>query len=100
MIPKSITLRLFFSECLVLAAFFALVVLTFDYVVIEGLAKDRLQDFMASLERDVQEAVTSSNEANKFTMPDRFREVLFGDTSSDLHGFIYHDHKKIWQSPS
>ncbi len=100
MIPKSITLRLFFSECLVLGAFFALVVLTFDYVVIEGLAKDRLQDFMASLERDVQEAVTSSNEANKFAMPDRFREVLFGDTSSDLHGFIYHDHKKIWQSPS
>jgi two-component system sensor histidine kinase PhoQ len=100
MLPKSITLRLFFSECLVLAAFFALVVLTFDYVVIEGLAKDRLQDFMTSLERDVQEAVAKSDGATKFTMPDHFREGQFSDTSADLHGFIFHDHKKIWQSPS
>jgi two-component system sensor histidine kinase PhoQ len=100
MLPKSITLRLFLSECLVLAVFFALVVLTFDYVVIEGLAKDRLQDFMESLEWDVQESVAKTDENNKFIMPHFFREGRFGDSAADLHGFIYHDHKKIWQSPS
>ncbi len=100
MLPKSITLRLFFSECLVLIAFFTLVAFTFDYVVIEGLAKDRLQDFMSSLEKDVQEAVAKSDNINKFKMPEYFREGRFGDTGADLYGFIVHDHKEIWRSPS
>ena len=99
MLPKSITLRLFFSECLVLLAFSVLVVLTFDYVVIEGFAKDRLQDFMSSLERDIRIAEIN-NEGNKLTMPYHFKEGRFGDASADLYGFIYHDHKKLWQSPS
>jgi len=100
MFPKSITLRLFLSECLVLIAFFALVVLTFDYVVVEGLAKDRLQDFMMSLEKDTQETVAKSNNANKFKMPEFYREGRFGDANADLYGFIIHDNKEIWYSPS
>jgi two-component system, OmpR family, sensor histidine kinase PhoQ len=98
--PKSITLRLFFSECLVLIAFFALVVLTFDTVVIDGFAKDRLQGFIRYLELDLQEAVVKSDSANKLTMPYHFREGRFGDSSSDLYGFIYHDNKEVWHSPS
>jgi two-component system sensor histidine kinase PhoQ len=97
-LPKSITLRLFLSECLVLIAFFALVVLTFDYVVVEGLAKDRLQDFMMSLEKDTQEAVAQANNTNKFKMPDYFRERRFADTSADLQGFVVRDNKEIWRS--
>ncbi|MFI3189210.1 hypothetical protein BCS42_10810 [Crenothrix sp. D3] len=100
MLPKSITLRLFLSECLVLAAFFALVVLTFDYVVIDGFAKDRLQDFMISLEKDAKEAVAQADNTTKFKMPDYFREGRFGDKDADLYGFIYHNQKEIWQSPS
>ncbi len=99
MLPKSITLRLFLSECLVLIAFFALVILTFDYVVIEGLAKDRLQDFMLSLERDLRVSVIN-NDSDKLTMPYHFKEGRFGDASADLYGFIYRNQKKIWQSPS
>lgn len=98
MFPKSITLRLFLSECLVLIVFFTLVVFTFDYVVIEGLAKDRLQDFMTSLEKDVQEAVAKSDKTTEFKMPDFFREGLFGDKNAGLYGFIVNDHKKIWHS--
>lgn len=99
MLPKSITLRLFFSECLVLVAFFALVVLTFDFVVIEGLAKDRLQGFMASLERDVRVALIN-NDSNKLSMPYYYTEGRFGDAQADLYGYIFRDGKKIWQSPS
>jgi two-component system, OmpR family, sensor histidine kinase PhoQ len=98
--PKSITLRLFFSECLVLIAFFTLVVLTFDTVVIDGFAKDRLQNFIAYLELDLQEAVAKSNHDNKVILPYHFREGRFGDTSSDLYGVIYHDAKELWHSPS
>ena len=98
--PKSITLRLFFSECLVLVAFFALVVLTFDYVVVEDFAKDRVQEFSLYLQQDVQEAVAKSNASNKFTMPYYFREGRFGDVAADVKGFIYHDGKEIWRSPS
>lgn len=98
-LPKSITLRLFFSECLVLIAFFTLVAFTFDYVVIDGLAKDRLQGFMMSLEKDVQETVAKSN-TNTFTMPQQFKEGRFGDKGADLHGFVVHNHQEIWRSPS
>jgi two-component system sensor histidine kinase PhoQ len=98
--PKSITLRLFLSECLVLIAFFTLVVLTFDYVVIEGFANDRLQTFMSSFEKDVQEAVAQSNETAKFKMPEHFREGRFGDAAADVYGFVSYDQKEIWRSPS
>lgn len=96
--PKSITLRLFLSECVVLVVFFALVIFTFDYVVVEGFAKERLQDFVARLELDLQEAVAKSN--NGLTMPYHFREGRFGDIGADLHGFVYVNGKEVWRSAS
>lgn len=95
---KSITLRLFLSECLVLIIFFALVIFTFDYVVVEGFAEERLQNFAERLELDLQEAVITSN--NGITMPVRFREGRFADIDADLHGFIYANGKEVWHSAS
>ena len=95
---KSITLRLFLSECLVLVVFFIVMLFTFDYVVIEGLAKDRLHNFMSGLESDVRVAVINADK-NTLPMPYHFEEGRFGDKAADLYGFVYHDQKQIWQSP-
>ncbi|CAG1769216.1 two-component system, OmpR family, sensor histidine kinase PhoQ [uncultured bacterium] len=97
-LPKSITLRLFLSECVVLGIFFALVIFTFDYVVVEGFAKDRLQDFAMQLEQDLQDAVAKSNDG--LTMPYHFREGRFGDIAADLQGFVLSNDKEVWRSAS
>ncbi|MSP26877.1 MAG: GHKL domain-containing protein [Methylococcales bacterium] len=100
MLHKSITLRLFFSECLVLITFFALVVLTFDYVVIDGFAKDRLQDFMMKLEKETEGYVAKPENIDELKMPKLFREGRFGDKDSGLYGFIADNNQEIWRSPS
>jgi two-component system sensor histidine kinase PhoQ len=95
---KSITLRLFLSECLVLITFFTAMLFTFDYVVIEGLAKDRLLNFTSGLESDVRIAIINTDK-NTLPMPYHFQEGRFGDKAADLYGFVYHDQQQIWQSP-